>query len=122
MVKNLPARAGGTRDTGSIPGLRRSPGVVNGAPLQYSCLGSPMDRGAWRVTVHEAAESDTTEHLNTRRSYLQHTDSLVAVRVLSFSAACGILVPQPGIEPTSPALQGGLLTTGSPGKSRKGNF
>ena len=40
----------------------RSPGVGNSNPLQYSCLGNPMDRGAWWVTVHEAAESDKTKH------------------------------------------------------------
>ena len=49
MVKNLPANAG---DTGSVPGLGRSPGEGNGNPLQYSCLGNPMDRGAWQATVH----------------------------------------------------------------------
>ena len=38
-------------DLGSIPGLGRSPGGGNGNPLQYSCLGNPMDRGAWRATV-----------------------------------------------------------------------
>ena len=44
MVKNLPANAG---DTGLIPGLGRSSGGRNGGnPLQYSCLGNPMDRGA----------------------------------------------------------------------------
>ena len=42
-------------DLGSIPGLRRSPGEGNGNPLQYSCLGNPMDRGAWRATVHGVA-------------------------------------------------------------------
>ena len=47
MVKNLPANAGDTRDTGSIPGLGRSPGGGNDNPLQHSCLGNPMDRGAW---------------------------------------------------------------------------
>ena len=52
--KNLPASAGDTRVTGSIPGSGRSPGVANGNPLQYSCLGNPTDRGAWRATVHEA--------------------------------------------------------------------
>ena len=37
---------------GSVPGLGRSPGERNGNPLQYSCLGKSMDRGAWRATVH----------------------------------------------------------------------
>ena len=59
MVKNLPANA---RDAGSIPGSERSPGVGNGNPLQYSCLGYPMDRGTWRATVHGVAkELDTTK-------------------------------------------------------------
>ena len=48
-------------DLGSIPELERSPGEGNGYSLQYSCLGNPMDRGAWRATVHGAAESDTTK-------------------------------------------------------------
>ena len=47
MVKNPPANAGDARDLGSIPGLGKSPGEENGNPLQYSCLGNPMDRGAW---------------------------------------------------------------------------
>ena len=47
------------RDMGSIPGLGRSPGVGNGNPRQYSCLGNPMDRGAWQATVHGVAESWT---------------------------------------------------------------
>ena len=45
MVKNLPGKAGDTRDKGLIPGLGGSPGGGNGNPLQYSCLGNPMDRG-----------------------------------------------------------------------------
>ena len=48
-VKNPPANAG---DAGSIPGPGRSPGEGNGNVLQYSCLGNPMDRGAWQATVH----------------------------------------------------------------------
>ena len=46
---------GGTEDMGSIPGLGISPGRGDGTPLQYSCLGNPMDRGAWRATVHGVA-------------------------------------------------------------------
>ena len=57
MVKNPPANAG---DVGSIPGSGISPGEGYGNPLQYSCLGNPMDRGAWRATDLGVAESDTT--------------------------------------------------------------
>ena len=46
-------------DPGSIPGLGRSPGEGNGNPLQYSCLENPMDREAWRATVHRVARSRT---------------------------------------------------------------
>ena len=53
MLKNLPANAG---EVGSIPGLGRSPGEGNGNPLQYSCLGNPMDRGAWWAIVHGVAK------------------------------------------------------------------
>ena len=55
-VKNLPAKAG---DAGSNPESGRSPGKGNGNPLQYSCLGKPMNRGAWRVMVHRVAKSQT---------------------------------------------------------------
>ena len=51
MVKNQPAG-----DPGLIPGLGGSPGGGNGNPLQYSCLGNAMDRGAWRATVHSVAK------------------------------------------------------------------
>ena len=54
VVKNPPAIA---KDTGSIPGLGRFPGEGNSNPLQYSCLGNAMDRGAWQATVHEATKS-----------------------------------------------------------------
>ena len=57
VVKNSPTNAG---DTGSISGLGRFPGEGNGNPLQDSCLGNPMDRGAWQATVHGVTESDTT--------------------------------------------------------------
>ena len=66
VVKNLPANAG---DTGSIPGWGRFPGEGNGNPFQYSCLGSPMDRGAWWSTVHGGhKELDRTEQLSMHTS------------------------------------------------------
>ena len=49
VVVNLPASAG---VPGLIPGLGRSPGEENGNPLQYSCLGNPVDRGVWWAIVH----------------------------------------------------------------------
>ena len=58
-VKNLPANAGDIRDAGLIPGSGRSPGEGHGNPLQCSCLENPMDRGAWRATVHRVAKSQT---------------------------------------------------------------
>ena len=56
MVKNLPASAG---DVGLIPGSGRSAGDRNGNPLQYPCLGNPMDKGAWWATVHRVAKNQT---------------------------------------------------------------
>ena len=58
MVKNPSANAG---DMGLMPGSGRSPGEENGSPLQYSCVETPMDRGAWWSTVHGVAKgSDMT--------------------------------------------------------------
>ena len=60
VVKNQSANAGGARDVGLMPGSGRSPGEGNGNPLQYSCLENSMDRGAWWVTVHGVAKSNTS--------------------------------------------------------------
>ena len=58
MVKNLSANSG---DVGSVTGLGRFPGEGNGKPLQYACLGNPMDRGTWHATLYGVTkESDTT--------------------------------------------------------------
>ena len=56
VVKN-PANAGDIRDVDLIRGLGRSPGGGHGNPLHYSCLENPMNRGAWRATVHRVAKS-----------------------------------------------------------------
>ena len=64
-VKNPPVQAG---DVGLIPESRRSPGEGNGKPLQYSCLGNPTDRGAWRATVHEVAR--TRHNLATKQQQI----------------------------------------------------
>ena len=57
MIKNQPAIAG---DAGLIPGSGISPEEGKGYPLQYSCLGNPMDRGAWQATVHRASKKSDT--------------------------------------------------------------
>ena len=56
VVKNLPDSAGDIRDMGSTPGSERFPGGGHGNPLQYSCLETPKDRGAWRAVVHRVAK------------------------------------------------------------------
>ena len=58
MVKNLPANAG---DVGLIPDLGRSPGEGNGNPLQYYCLGNPMERGAWQALQSVGLQKSQTQ-------------------------------------------------------------
>ena len=71
MVKNPPASAGVTGEVGLIPGWGRPPGGGNGNPLQSSCLGKPMDRGAWWATIHGVTKSQT---------HLSNCACLVAIR------------------------------------------
>ena len=59
MVKNPAANAGDAGHAGSVSELRRSPGEGKGNPLQYSYLGNPMERGAWRTTVYGVTENRT---------------------------------------------------------------
>ena len=72
VVKNLPASAGDKRDAGSTPGSGSSLGGGHGNPLQRSCLGNPMDRGAWWATVHVVTKSwrrpSTHTHTHTRKA------------------------------------------------------
>ena len=75
MVKNTPANSG---DVGSVPGLGRPPGEGNGNPLQYSCLGNPLNRRAWWAAVPVVTkESDMTE--------LQKQQNFVIVQFNLFS-------------------------------------
>ena len=60
---------------GSIPGLGRSPGEGNGYPLQYSCLGNPMDRGTWQATGG-CKESETTDRLTLSLFFFQISPQL----------------------------------------------
>ena len=78
MIKNPPVDAGDKIDVGSIPGSGRSSGRGHGNPLQYSCLGNSMDRGAWQAMVHGEAKSQirlsdwhthTTEQIVVKPSY-----------------------------------------------------
>ena len=59
MVNNLPVNVGDVKDMGSNPGLGRSPGGGCGNPLQYSCLGNPMNRGAWWAAILGVVKSQT---------------------------------------------------------------
>ena len=59
MVKNPPANAGDIKDASLILGSGRPPSEGHGNPLQYSCLEHPMDKRAWRATVHRIAQSHT---------------------------------------------------------------
>ena len=77
VVKNPPASARDTRDTGLILGLGRSPGVGNGNPLQYSCLENSMDKGSMHPWGHK--ELDMIEQTAYMQSKIfgAHWDHLI---------------------------------------------
>ena len=76
MVKNPPANGGDTRDMGSIPRSGRSPGGGHDNPLQYSCLGNPMDREAWWAIVHGVSKSQTRLSTHTHTHTHTHTEPM----------------------------------------------
>ena len=104
MVKNLLANPRDIRDTGSIPGLGRSPGEKIGNPLQYSCLENPVDRGAWGTTVHGVAKSWTR--------LKQLSTQAVALEILLYSLKRGSIR---GMSHTR-----GTLNSGGRGTPRSG--
>ena len=89
VVKNPPANAG---DVGSIPGLGRCPGEGSGNPHQYSCLGNPMNRGAWQATVHGVTkESDTTATKQQQNGYGLLGKTLLTQSLIEFSRGPQVL-------------------------------
>ena len=81
-VKNPPANAG---DWGSIPELGSSPGEGNGNPLRSSCLGNPMNRGAWQATIHGVTESQTQlSDYSHRHHHAVHTTGSQVSGILEF--------------------------------------
>ena len=136
VVENQPANAGDVRDTGSIPGWGRSPGEGHDNPLQYSYLENPMDRGAWRVTVHRLHRVGQNWNDLARMHHLpRHVRLFATPYAVAHQAPWSMGFsrqeyrnglpfpspgdfPDPGIEPASPALAGGFSTTEPPGKPK----
>ena len=77
LPKKLPANAGDVRDVNSIPGSGRSPGGGHVNPLQYSCLGNPMDRGVWWATVHRV-----TNNWTRMKWFSSQTKALIFIQVI----------------------------------------
>ena len=71
VVKNPPASGGDARDSGSIPGLRRSSGGGNDNPLKYFCLRNPMGKGTWWATANGVARG-VGHDLATKQQQQQH--------------------------------------------------
>ena len=88
MVKNAPANAGDIRDAGLIPGLGRSPGGVQGNPLQYSCLENPHGQGAWWATAPGITKSGTPQ----KQLRVHAVDSLINVGTRQLFKNCGCSV------------------------------
>ena len=94
VVKNPPADAEDTRDAGLIPGSGRSPGEMNGYPLQCSCLENSMDRGAWWATVHGVTMSQTRwAHCRvcTASSFLEPCTYLFIIYIWFFCSQVDVL-------------------------------
>ena len=143
VVKYLPASSGGTS---SIPGSGRSPGGRNDHPLQYSRLENSINRGTWQATVHGATKSQDWAqcylyHLNSIM-YCYSVESEVKSLSRLFAIPWNVTyhaplsmgfsrqeywselpfpspgdLPDPGIQPGSPALRADALTSEPPGKS-----
>ena len=76
MVKNTPSHAGDISDVGSIPGSGVFPGGGHGNPLQCSCLGNTMDRGAWQATYRRTLpEAEKDKEFSETKELLKHNNN-----------------------------------------------
>ena len=92
--KESATSAGDTGNAGSIPGLGRSPGGGNGNPLQYSCLGNPMDRGAWRLQFMGLQK--VKQDLVTAHAHIAYYTTIVGIPCpFSFLSSHSTKVPSP---------------------------
>ena len=94
MIKNPPANAGDVRDAASIPGSGRSPGGRTGNPLQYSCLGNPLDRGASWATKSQTRLSTHCTELPEYWSLAEQQSFRVNTEVLYDIDKCQSISPQ----------------------------
>ena len=83
-VKNLPAKAGDTRDLGLITGLEKPPGEGNGTPLQYSGLENSTVRGVWWATVHRVTKSHTRLKRLSTHAVDTHIHTQIHIHVLIY--------------------------------------
>ena len=121
MVKNPLASAGDLRDTGSIPGSRRSPERGHGNPLQDSSLENPMDRRAWPATAHRVAKSRIRlKRLSLGSNLLKYCFCFVLC--FGFLAMSHVGFSSLRIKPEHPAMEGEVLIIGPPRKSHLTSF
>ena len=87
MAKNSAANAGDLRNTGFVPGSGRPPGGRHGSPLQDSCLGNPVDRGA-RQAANRGAATEATQHAHSPSSHLtsEHVALLILFTVIKWTS------------------------------------
>ena len=86
VVKKPPANAGDIRDMSFIPWEGGFPGGEHGNPLQCSCLGNPMDRGAWRATVHKDAKSRTHRKWLSMLSHYCRPSKVLGIRDIKMNS------------------------------------
>ena len=111
MVKNPPVSAGDAGDVASIPGSGRSPGGENGNPLQYSCLGNPMDKGTSQAAVHGVLKDAVQQRL------AQHCKSTVLQFKKILKAAPSNSCTRHGLAYGKCTADGGRISELNPGSA-----